>query len=358
MGLVTSVGHNAPAACAAIRAGIARPRGCGGYTSLELETQDSEPITGHPIRGYTEGFSGSGLWLRLARGALSDLFDRANLPHPSEVGFWRRTGILAVTASPEAARFQLESDGRRALEDAFLHPLGERLAVPLERTQVRLGGAAHAGTAQALEEAARLLSRGTYDRLLLVAVDSYLDALTLQWLDAAERLKTGDIPSGLSPGEAGACLLLESEESARGRGAAPLCVLAGVATAREPQPTAPGEPSTGQGLSRCIREAMKAAGISTPYAGDVYSDLNGEAWRAHEWGSAVVRLTEQLGAVKLHLPCVSVGDVGAASGALGVCLASHALHRRHTKTDRALVISSAMDGNVGCIALSALPQRS
>ncbi|RKH55507.1 hypothetical protein D7V93_22715 [Corallococcus llansteffanensis] len=357
MGLVTSVGRSAQAACAAIRAGISRPRRCSYYTSLDSETQDTLPITSHPIRAYTEGFGGAGLWMRLARGALTDLLGDPGLPPTSDVGFWRRTGLLAVTASPEGERFQMEEGGQRSLEEAFLHPLLERLALPLERQHSRLSGVDHAGTALALQGAWRLLSQGACERVLLVAVDSYLDPLTLQWLDGAERLKAGDVPSGLSPGEAGVCLLLEKEDSARRRGAAPLAFVTAVATGREPHSYLRGEVSTGAGLARCVREALETAGLPQPYEGDVFSDLSGETWRAQEWGSAVVRLSEQLGSPRLHLPCVSVGDVGAASGALGLCLATHTLQRGHTRQGSALVLSSSVEGDVGCMVLSNASSR-
>ena len=69
-GLVTAVGRSAPAACAAIRAGIARPRRVSYFMALDEETQEETPVTGYPIRGYTEGFNMVGCWLRLARGAV------------------------------------------------------------------------------------------------------------------------------------------------------------------------------------------------------------------------------------------------------------------------------------------------
>ena len=94
MGLVTSVGRSAPAACAAIRARLSRPRRCTHYRALGEETQEPLAVFGHPIRGYSEGFNGAGLWLRLAWGSVRDLLGSARLPGAGERDFWRRTGLL------------------------------------------------------------------------------------------------------------------------------------------------------------------------------------------------------------------------------------------------------------------------
>ena len=277
----------------------------------------------------------------------------AHARNSPDTDFWRRTGLLAVTPAPEGERFQVDEGGPTLVEDAFLHPLRTRLGLPFGERWVGLGGMDHAGTATAARRAMHLLTHDGAERVLVVAVDSYLDPLTLKWLGAAYRLKTEDLPTGLSPGEAGVCLLLEDARSARRRGALPLAELAAVAVAHEPNSLPSQETNSGLGLATSLRAALDDAAFPERYSGDVFSDLNGETWRAHEWGSALARLADRVGDVRLHLPCASVGDTGAASGALGVCLATHALSCRHTRLASALVVSSGERGAVGSIALRA-----
>jgi 3-oxoacyl-[acyl-carrier-protein] synthase-1 len=351
MGMVSSVGRHASAACAAIRAQLSRPRRCAYYQSLEEDTQEPSAVMGHPVQGYAEGFNGVGLWMRLTLGSVADLLGSAGLPSPGDQGFWRRTRLLAVMPSPVGPRFQLDEGDVSLLEESFLQPLLGRLRLPLAGGAAAIAGTDHAGTAAAVREAERLFSQGLADRVILLAVDSYLDPLTLQWLDADQRLKTADRPTGLMPGEAAVSLLLESSGSARRRDAAVLARVAAAAVAREPHPLTSGETNTGLGLSTCLVEALDAAGLSGRYSGDIVSDLNGESWRAQEWGTVIVRLIDRLESPRLHMPCVSTGDTGAASGALGMCLAIHLLSRGHSRTGRVLVTSSSASGETGCVAL-------
>ncbi len=353
-GLVTAVGRSAPASCAAIRAGIARPRRVPYFQALDEETLEGVPVTGYPVRGYTEGFMMTGRWLRLARGAVRDLLGASGLPDKGDSRFWQKTGLITVTPRPGGARFQdEEGEGEEALRQAFLAPLFKAISLPLSQQHLGVIGQGHAATAAAIQSAMEQLTQGRLERVLIVAVDSYLDPLTLEWLAGSSRLKTEAVPTGLSPGEAGACLLLESEPGAARRGAAAPVLVTGISLGQERNSFLSGEPNTGMALAACIQDALDQASPGVSFSGDVYLDLNGESWRAMEWGSALVRLAGRVAEPRLHLPCVSVGDVGAASGALGICLAVHELSRGHTRLKQALVVSSSDGGEVGCLSLQA-----
>ncbi len=104
-------------------------------------------------------------------------------------------------------------------------------------------------------------------------------------------------------------------------------------------------------LAECMREVLERISPSAAFEGAVYLDLNGEQWRAQEWGMAQIRLNPRLREPSVQLTAVTVGDTGAASGALGACLAIHDLTRNHNRSGQALVVSSSHWGNVGCFAL-------
>lgn len=348
-GAVTSVGRSVDAACAAIRASIARPRKLWEFRVVDAESQEDIPLTGHPIQGYTDGFQLIGRWLRLARGAVED-----GLSHPGVSGanaaFWQKTGLVVVTPPADDEVFLAEpGEALEQIRESCVQPLHRALGLAIAAPNVELIPAGHAGTAVGLQHGLQWMASRGLERVLLVAVDSYLDELLLQQLASHRRLKSDEHPVGLMPGEAGVCLLVETEVSARRRGLEPVVLIDKVATGREPDPFGSGRQNMGRGLARCIQEVLAAA--PSPFEGDLYSDLNGEQWRAHEWGCVRVHLSAQLGAHRLHVPGTSVGEVGAASGALGVCLAAHDLARGHARQGHALVLSSSEHGEVGCISL-------
>lgn len=64
----------------------------------------------------------------------------------------------------------------------------------------------------------------------------------------------------------------------------------------------------GRGLAACIQEVLSS--LPSLFEGDIYAGLNGEQWRAHEWGCVRDHLGARLGAPRLHLPGTYVGDVG------------------------------------------------
>ncbi|PTL80674.1 hypothetical protein [Vitiosangium sp. GDMCC 1.1324] len=185
---------------------------------------------------------------------------------------------------------------------------------------------------------------------MVLAVDSYLDPFTLEWLEQRRRLKTGERPVGLMPGEAGAALLVESRTSALRRGARVQASIRAIATGQESRHLFQDKPNTGEALAAVAAACLDAGAPGAPFGGDIVLDLNGEEWRAREWGHARVRLAQHLEeSSRWVLPSVSVGDVGAASGAVGLCVAVRSLVRRYSRGRQVLALSSSEWGDVGAI---------
>ena len=348
---MTSVGIDVRSSCAAIRAGIAAPSVLRDIQTLDPEDQTPIPLVAHPVKGYTDGFHGLGRWIRLARGAAANLMRSSGIASPPDPQFWSRAAILAVTRPLDDELFRTEpGQAAERVRREYLETL--RVALGL-RTEVvfELVSQGHAGTAMALQRAADLVASGM-ERVLILAVDSWLHPLLLERLEEADRLKLDERPSGLMPGEAGASLLVETERAARERGGLPLAVLCAAAVAREPNPIGSGRQITGRGLAKAISEALDADESNRRFEGDCIVDLNGETWRAVQWGTAQVHLAGRLASARSHFPASSVGDTGAASGALGICFAIHLLNRAE-RGPRCLVSSSSEEGGVGCVALRA-----
>ena len=85
------------------------------------------------------------------------------------------------------------------------------------------------------------------------------------------------------------------------------------------------------------------------------SDLNGETYRAHEWGGVLVRLKETQGnlldSLQHWCPALGFGDTGAASGAVSVCVANAAFERGYAPALDAVILSAADDGQRSVMCL-------
>ena len=178
---------------------------------------------------------------------------------------------------------------------------------------------------------------------MIVGVGSLFDPETLTALDTAGRLKSEQNPDGFIPGECATAVLLERWPEAEKRGATPFAIVQGMGIGREPQSIASGEPSTGQGLCQAIEHACAVAGASTG-ADWAVSDLNGESYRAREWGLVQGRLPALLNGMRtVWHPADCIGDVGAATGGLLVAMVARAFARAYAPAPRALVWAALED---------------
>lgn len=348
LGLVSTVGYDVVSACASIRAGIARP------VPLDFQVASSEDLSveavmGHSMVGVTDGFTGLGLYVHLSCLALEDLLAYGRLD-ARDARFWRDTALFVGT-SP--ARDEEEAELQQLLEEHLCSELVRRVGLDIRPENQRRLAQGHASVLSAVSEATEAITRGRIRRAVVLGVDSLVGGDELCWLAASGRLKTPEHAVGLMPGEAAAALLLESETEARLRRATPAGLLGAVTTDKGEPELGAGMKSTRQGLhlSRVIEEtASQATRIHA-----IYGDLNGEEARAREWGTALVRLSHlpQFLDMRQYWPAASIGDTGAASGAIAIALACRTFIRNPASGDTALIWSRADSGAVA----SALVRR-
>jgi len=271
---------------------------------------------------------------------MSQFGENAGLPD-----LWTRTGLIVVTSPAEASRFDLEED---VPPDRVAGLIGDRLVdstsdqgQPPQTTAICVG---HAGTALAVLQAQDWLDRTLVERVLVVGVDSYLDPLSLAWV-SPRRLKTSENPSGLAPGEAGACFMLAAGQSIS---EAPLAWITSASVGREVHQ----QPNETPNQAVALAEAVATVLPPGTFDGDIICDLNGEPWRSRELGSLQVRLGDRLGEGQVMVPAVSLGEIGAASGAVGVCVAVRSHARGYASGRQSIVVSLSEDGHVGALHLT------
>lgn len=346
LGLTTSIGWDVTTACASLRAGLTRP----AHTEVSVEDDDemdSTPVVGHPVVGLTDGFWGPARLARLGGRAVEDLIAYARIGD-APTRFWQRTGLWLAASS---ARY----DELEVIDEVVQRELAGMLwpaATPRPGAiTVCLRG--HAAALHAAAEASRAIEARELDRALVLGVDSLLDPEHLEGLLADDRLKWGDNPVGLMPGEAAGAFLLESWAEARARQARVEGVLEGLASASGPAQGTSDRPAYG----RALADALMRTNAGRAHVQDIYVDLNGEESRARDWGHALVRLRGHgVSVARTRIPAVSLGDTGAASGAIAVCAAVRSHVRRYARGPEVLICSSSEDGEVrtGCVRAASL----
>jgi 3-oxoacyl-[acyl-carrier-protein] synthase-1 len=348
LGLVTAVGHDYKTACASIRSGLKRSTKLHNFyvpNKNSYDDVDDGLVSGHPVLEGDPDQRETRIVDLLAM-ALSDLAADAGLDQT----------LLAGT------RFYLAlPDNDRAIsdDDAFKEAHLKIDTWPFsERTPIRLFPSGHAGMLVALSDAAEAMQRGDIERAVIAGADSLINFNDLSRLNAHERLKTGLNPDGLIPGEAASAFLVEKTEAAQKRKAVIQCVIRAISTAHEPQPLAPGKPALGTGLAHAITGLLNPEDTSPLSLAAIVSDLNGEPCRFAEWSMAQTKVMHATtGSKELICPARMVGDTGAASAGLSLCLAARAMQRGYlspnpnNKNDNALILASSDTGERAAVLL-------
>jgi 3-oxoacyl-[acyl-carrier-protein] synthase-1 len=339
--MVTPLGLDAYESCASLRAGLSLMQDLD-YLSVENDWFDEVPVVGCPVTGITDGMLGLGRWTKLAARALGDLLENAALDRKNLA----RVG-LSVALPP------LERPG---VDPRIATDLGLRLSQWLEvadlekRTRVHPGG--HAAAIKAVIEARSDLESERLDQVIVGGVDSLLEPETLEGLVEMRRIKTEDNIDGFIPGEAAAFVLLELPEKAKARGATTLALLDGIGIGEEPRTRESDQPSQATGLSEAIVAAFASLADKGADTGIAVCDLNGETYRAREFGTAVPRVLSHLaGPLRLWHAADSIGDTGAASAAVSTCVAARALQKGYARSRRALVFGGSDGGLRGALSL-------
>ncbi|MBI4952211.1 MAG: 3-oxoacyl-ACP synthase [Myxococcales bacterium] len=231
---------------------------------------------------------------------------------------WRNPGTWRPTE-------RMLSHPLSATADALASVLG-----PFRR--VRTVCSACSSGANALILAAAWLRSGRSERVLAGAADG-LCRLTFTGFSALgamspEPCRPFDLHrDGLSLGEGAAFALLETEASARARGAEPLCELAGWAARAEAHHITNPEPS-GRTAAEVLRAALARAGLAPSQVG--YLNAHGTATRLNDTMEAAA-IGQAFGPAVAELRVSSskgqIGHTLGAAGALEAAIAALALHR-------------------------------
>lgn len=344
--------------CAAIRAGLSRARPSPYLSHVREGESLAQPVMTSEASLVTLGFSNVGRLVALLVEALEDLSGRVSLstmpadtllfvamPDPVERG-------IPLSPELEADPFRrCQALGRRVMERAL-----DGVGVTWRGGAWHFFSAGHAGFAQALKAATDALAERRCGNCLVVAVDSLCGPDVLPEFSVQRRLKTSDTPTGFIPGEGGVALwLTERSASVSPSGPEPRITLRAVMLGEDnARFRGAALPPDGRTLAACVTSALRTAG------GDgsrlvLVGDHNGEEYRAREWGMMLMHLhSERLGQETQvsWFPAEGFGDTGAASGALGLCVAVRSLQRRYSPSPMPVVLSISDEGTRAAMVVS------
>jgi 3-oxoacyl-[acyl-carrier-protein] synthase-1 len=341
LGASTAIGRNAWASAAAVRAGVA------GFRQHPYLVDTA----GEPMRAAIAPWIDIGV-----RGC--ERFAQLLLPAADEaLAALANGGGRRIDASRWVLALALPGP-RPGVPDTLANELTQRLAAEHAGVFASSGRFAHGHAAglMALHAAFERLRNGTLDGCLLAAVDSWIGPEAMEWLEAHDQLH-GAGPSnnawGFVPGEAAAAMVVVRESVARHCGLEPLGQIRSVGVANEPRRIKTQTVCIGEGLTQALRAALDALPQGVRVS-DMYCDMNGEPYRADEFGFAALRTKEHFEALSEFVaPADCWGDVGAAGSLLQSSLACIAARKRYARGHTALVWASAETGERAAAVISA-----
>lgn len=329
-GLVCSVGLNAEAACAAMRAGIA------GFDELPYRDNSGEPIIGAMVPGLDPELSRMDRLVEMLAMALTDTLSNApDLPLET-------VPLIVCLAEPD------RPGGGAPYAADMIAAVEERLDLSFHPTLSGAIAQGHVSGFVALDHARTLIENQDVDQCLICGVDSYINASALNWLDRHWRLKTEENSDGVIPGEASAAILVmyETAKSASR--------VRGIGFATEPAHILSDEPLLGLGLATSARNALAAAELDIADTSFRLSDVTGEHYGFKEQALAIARLMRtDAGEFPIWHLADCIGDTSAAAGLCQLAMTHQAFAKGFAPGPRAIGFTSSDLGARSAVVVEA-----
>lgn len=364
--MVSSLGLDVDNSCAAARAGITRPSELN-FTAGSVDDSAGQPVAGHTLPFIANGFEGQARLSQILSAALNDL--SKNVTNTScikeSIGLYlsvpdpqRKQKTLSLIQDEEQRNEISGSLTEFEMKPPEIHHIDQLVKSAVKNSNWEHGitvkeiSHGHAGCALVLNKAIEDIHNGIVDCALVGGVDSMVTNYSLNILSETERLKVPDRSCGIHPGEGAALFLIEKESSKKQNSEIISAYIDSVNSCEEINSLTSGSLPSGSSVETLLEnEIPKWSPSSLPW---MIIDLNGEVYRATEWGNSLMRLkgkSELIDNGEFWIPAASFGDTGAASGAIGVCMAVKAFERGYALSETATVISHSDDTHRASISI-------
>jgi 3-oxoacyl-[acyl-carrier-protein] synthase-1 len=301
--MVTGVGLNAPASCAAIRCGI------DNFSETRFMDQGGEWIIGSQVP-FEQSLRGLPKLVHMAAPAIRECLGHSGNVTPEMIPL-----LLCVAEKRRPGRLE-------GLDEQLFRDLEAELGVRFHPRSAVIARGRVAG-ALAVVNARQLIYEEHLPLCIIAGVDSFLVAATLAGYEKKSRLLTSQNSDGFIPGEAGAAVLV-GRHGVDGSGVGELHCL-GIGVGQEKATIESEEPLRADGMVQAFEAAFKEAGKTLADVDYRITDSNGEQYWFKEAALAVTRtLRVHKEQFEIWHPADCVGETGAAAApcALGVALAA------------------------------------
>ncbi len=330
VGMVTPVGLDAPASCAAMRARL------DGFQETRFTGARGEPLIGAPIP-LPRDWIGERRIAHLAAGAISEALAEGHTAG-------EQTALILCLAEDNRLGKPVRDASRLLTQIAEIVEIA-----PHVKSRVISYGRPSGHVA--LEQARRLISSGQVPNVVIVGVDSYLTSRTVRHYLNQSRLMTKFNPNGFIPGEAAAAVLCTKP----GKG---LLTLLGLGLSRDPAAIYNKEdlPLRGDGMTAAYGVALQESRFDMIGIGYRISDLIGEQYWFKQTALASLRLTRgHIEFQDLWSPGESMGNVGAAVVPTMIGMAFTAAKKGYAAGNPVLIEASNDEGACGAAVVASRP---
>jgi len=359
-GMVSALGLDVETCCAAARAGILRSRELAYFSVHNPEDGSVENAIGHAADFLTQGFEGDARLLRLLQAGLADLMRQT----PTKPWVHKKTGFYLSMPDPRRCYTGIDLIPDETEREALKQVAAQVFESPLDtgNYQGMLNQAAalcgwegettvkgvylsdHTAVAEALMQAINAITRKEIDIAIVGGAESLLEENVLAWLENTGRLKSPAIGAGLQPGEASAFIVLQPLRDAAKLQDGVYGFINHISFAEEDNTLLSGKTALGKALTRVISESTTQETEDNLTPVWLFSDINGEVYRAMEWGYATMRLTQQSERYAdpvLWFSAGAFGDTGAVNGAISICMATEAFRHNYAPASTSVLLSSS-----------------
>ncbi len=327
-GMVTGVGLNAPATCAAIRCAI------DNFQETRFMDSGGEWIMGSEVP-LEEPWRGKTKLIKMAAAAIKECLEENKLIVPA------KTPLLLCLSEHERVGRVIDDDNQ------FFLDLQEELQLEFhEKSRVIARG--HVSVAVAMKHARRLIQDLQVKHVLIAATDSLLVGATLSHYEEHERLLTSNNSNGFIPGEAGAALVIEPVYAEREEQM--ICV--GLGFGVEKAHIYSEEPLMADGLTAAIRESLDDADCEMGDLDFRITDLSGEQYYFKEASLALLRtLRKRKEKFDIWHPADCIGEVGSVLAAVMLTVIKFACEKDYSEGHKLVVHLGNDDGKRSAMIL-------
>jgi 3-oxoacyl-[acyl-carrier-protein] synthase-1 len=331
-GMVTGVGLDAPASCAAVRAAI------DNFQETRFMDKGGDLIIGSEVP-LEKSWRGRTKLLELVKPAITECLKTIHNSYHDQIPL-----LLCLAEKNRPGRLE-------GLDETFLSDVQSSLGIRFhEKSMVfemgRIGGV------KAVTFARKLLYENRLPYCLIAGVDSLLVGSTLEAYDQKNRLITGENSDGFLPGEAGAAILVESLK----RSNKPQMVIMGVGFGKEEATIESEEPFRAEGIVTAIKNALNESDLPMHAMDLRITDVSGEQYYFKEASLALTRLLrERKQEFDIWHPADCIGEVGAAIAPSAAIISVTAAQKKYAPGNRILCHFGNDSGDRAAMVLGYFP---